>query len=59
MKILQKPTKASITIKAPLAVVWDCLVNPANWIDANHQILDIRRNVSGSLELDETFEIDT
>lgn len=59
MKILQKPSKASITIKAPLAVVWDCLVNPANWIDANRQILDIRRDVSGSLELDETFEIDT
>ncbi len=59
MNFLQKPTKASKTIKAPLAAVWDCLVNPANWIDANSQILDIRRDVSGALELDEMFEIDT
>lgn len=58
MNFLQKPTKASKKIKAPLAVVWDCLVNPANWIDANRQIIDIRRGVSGALELDENFELD-
>ena len=51
-------SKASIKIKAPIALIWEILVMPENWMTASPSVIDFRRDNQGKFKLGETFEHD-